>query len=205
MLFQADLKFQGKRNHIDSVKQDIGIQSKKQKLDFEECNERDNTDGRSTNTDTPQTLNEKLVNSEIQTESVESDNRRNSEEKNSRSNVNEVTESKEIPVLNKQEVLGSLRNCDVVSDITTHSSVIGSSQINEKQDMDEPSQVMEVDTLSVETSTISNRTFNKRLFLLELRLFRYCKSCLNIVRYFSGTFMFQNQSSEITSIYVFNI
>ncbi|CAG9540298.1 unnamed protein product [Cercopithifilaria johnstoni] len=159
---QEKLKFQGKRNHVDSIKQDVDIENKKQKLDLVECSERDNTERRSIETDTQEVLNEKLVNDQTHTERAENDDERNSKG-SSQSNIHVATQPKETPAVNEQEVQGSLQNCDVNSDIIMHSPTVESSRINEKENLDEPSQVMEVDILTAETSTISNRTFDKSM------------------------------------------
>ncbi|KAL4003444.1 Inner centromere protein ARK binding region family protein [Acanthocheilonema viteae] len=155
---QENLKFQGKRNHVDSVKQDICVQNKKQKLDLVECSERNNTDRRSAKTDTLEVLSEKLVDNQTHTECVGSDEKRNSGGRNSQSNIHVAIELKETSAVDKQEFL---QNCDVDSNIVVHSPAIENSETNEKENADEPSQVMEVDILTAETNTISNRTFDK--------------------------------------------
>ncbi|VDK82328.1 unnamed protein product [Litomosoides sigmodontis] len=156
---QENLQFQGKRNHVDSTKHDIAMQNKKQKLDLVEYSEKDNTDRCSSKVDKSESLNEELVDNQTHTECAGSYDKRNSG-RGSRSSAHVVTEPKETRPTNKQEVLGSLRNCDVNLELTTHSYVTESSEINEN--VDEPSsQVVEVDTVTAETSAISNRTFDK--------------------------------------------
>lgn len=180
MLFQENLQFQGKRNHVDSTKQDIAIQNKKQKLDLVEYSERNNAERCSSKTDKSEALSEELANNQTPAECAGSYDKRNSG-RSSRSSAHVVTEPKETHAVNKQEVLEFLRNCDVSPDLTTHSLAIESSEINGKENVDQPSlQDVKVDIVSAETSTISNRTFDKRLFLFKLELFKYYKRCLDI-------------------------
>uniref|UniRef100_A0A1I8ENR9 INCENP_ARK-bind domain-containing protein n=1 Tax=Wuchereria bancrofti TaxID=6293 RepID=A0A1I8ENR9_WUCBA len=162
---QENLQLQGKRNHLDSVKQDIDIQNKRQKMESVECSETDDTDRHSIRIDTPEkVLSEEPVDVHIHTECPESDEKRNSEDKgNSQNSIYVNSESNETAAVTEQEMLGSLRNCDVSPDIVVHSSVVESSEINEKENVDEASQVMEVDILTAETSGINNQTFDKSL------------------------------------------
>ncbi|KAK6102394.1 Inner centromere protein ARK binding region family protein [Brugia pahangi] len=166
---QENLQLQGKRNYVDSIKQDIDIQNKRQKMESIECSETDNTDRHSIKTDMlEKVLSEEPVDVHIHTECPESDEKRISEDKgNSENTIYVNSDSNETTAIIEQEILGSLRNCDVSPDIVLHSPVVESSEINEKENVDEASQVMEVDNLTAETSSINNQTFDKSLNVSE--------------------------------------
>ncbi|EFO23357.2 hypothetical protein LOAG_05126 [Loa loa] len=160
---QENLQFQGKRNHVGNVKRDTDIQNKRQKLDLVESNERDDTNRLSSEINTPEkVLSEELVGGQTHTECPESEGKRNSGgRETSRSNTQVASESKETLAVIEQEMLGSMRNCDINPDIVMPSPVAERSEINDKENVGEASQVMEVDISTVETSSINNQTFDK--------------------------------------------
>uniref|UniRef100_A0A8R1Y0W7 INCENP_ARK-bind domain-containing protein n=1 Tax=Onchocerca volvulus TaxID=6282 RepID=A0A8R1Y0W7_ONCVO len=191
---EENFQFYGKRNHVDSVKQDIDAQNKKQKLDLVECNERETIERHSTKTDTPgKVLNEELIDSQTHTECFESiadtpgkvlnkeliDSHihiENSESiagknmegrKSSQNNTHIANEPEKTSTVSEQEMLGSLRNCDVSGDIVIPSPMVENSEINEKENIDDTSQIMEVDTLTAETNSINNQTFDKSVDVLS--------------------------------------
>lgn len=136
-----------------------------------ECNERDDTPvRRSIKVDTPEKVpSEEFVSGETHTECPESDSKRKSRGRGSSQNsTHTANEPEETPAISEQKMLESLRNCDISPDIVMHSPVVGSSETNEKENMDEASQVMEVDTFTAEASSISNQTFDKRLFFARV-------------------------------------
>ncbi|KAM3722723.1 Inner centromere protein [Dirofilaria immitis] len=165
---EENLQFHGKRNRINSIKQDMDdndAQNKKQKLDLVECKEREDINGHSAKTDNQEKLlNEEFVDNQTYTEYPENNSTVNSGgRESSQNNAHMANEPEETPAVSEQEMLGSLRNCDASFENVVSSPAVESSVINEKENMDNASQVMEVDTFTAETNSISNQTFDKSI------------------------------------------